>query len=526
MDAYVQLALLEKARRVFSVGDDTFLSFPVLAPLTMTADALAAVAAPQTGSDLAAAADFARMVNFIPRDTVATIDGGGTLWELYGEVLSRAQVGEGVDDPTAKQRYDAAVAFLYQDSTDGLRQETETYRSYRQYRDAWISAQEDFRAKQLTGQTSTDSAVQQQWAEQEPVLRAHIAAAEADWGTLGHRAEVEAALTIVESANSANPLLRWRDWRNAFNPDIDMLTDSAGGRFAPTGYSPVNLKEATAWSRFELSESEVTALVAEAPEELRNALRDDPDPITQVAFDYRSVVLTRPWFSAAALTSRIWRLPDGDNALSDGAQPPGGRCPAYVAALVLMRNLEVHRPSGTAGGEGAVSLDPLVFRIPPHLLTKRLLPPPEEENQKWKLRTEVLKGFTVEADPQLIAPEEVTKFRPITSREFQATNKIAAVDKGLLSTTALRASGIGFTSLVEKQPGLLLRSRLRNPAWRDAILAEGVGINVGAVDATPPPPEPAPPAPVPQPSTDDITVLAFICKRLPKTPDPLPDMHW
>lgn len=523
MDAYVQLALLEKARRVFSVGEDTFLSFPVLAPLTLTTDALAAVASPQSASDLAAAADFARMVNFIPRDTVATIDSGGTLWEVYGEVLSRAEVGVGVDDPTAEQRYKAAASVLYQDTGDSLRQETEIYRSYRQYRDAWISAVEDFRVKQLTGQTSSDPAVQVQWAQQEPVLRANIAAVEAEWGTLGHRAEVEAALTIVESANSANPLVRWHDWRACFNPDIDMLTDAAGGRFAPTGYSPVNIKEATAWSRFELTGSEVATLVAEAPEELRNALQDDPDPITQVAFDYRSVALTRPWFSPAALTSRIWRLQDGDAALSDGATPPEGRCPAYVAALVLMRNLEVHRSGVGDGGSGSVSLDPLVFRIPPHLLTTRILPPQEEENQKWKLRTEVLKGFTVDADPQLIPHEELTKFGPVVAREFQSTSRVAPVEKGLLNIAAPKAFGATFSPIAERHRGDLLASQLRSAAWRDAILTAGAGPRIGTVD---PPPPPSDPVPGPQPSTDDITLLAFICKRLPKTPDPLPDMHW
>ena len=274
----------------------------------MTADALAAVASPRTATDVAAAADFARMVNFVPRDTVATIDGGRTLWEIYGDVLSQAQVGAGVDDAGAKQRYDTAVAALYQDGADGLRQETEAYRSYRQYRDGWIAAQEDYRSKRLTAQTSDDAAVQWQWTEQEPVLREHITAAESDWRTLGHRDEIEAALAIVELVSSANPLVRWHDWRAAFNPDIDLLTDTAGGRFAPTGYSPVNLKDSTSWSRFELSSPEVQALVSEAPEELQRALHDDPDPVTKVAFDYRSVALTRPWFSEAALTSRIWLL--------------------------------------------------------------------------------------------------------------------------------------------------------------------------------------------------------------------------
>ncbi len=456
MDAYVQLALVEKARRVFSVGADTFLCFPVLAPLTMTADALAAVASPRTATDVAAAADFARMVNFVPRDTVATIDGGRTLWEIYGDVLSQAQVGAGVDDAGAKQRYDTAVAALYQDGADGLRQETEAYRSYRQYRDGWIAAQEDYRSKRLTAQTSDDAAVQWQWTEQEPVLREHITAAESDWRTLGHRDEIEAALAIVELVSSANPLVRWHDWRAAFNPDIDLLTDTAGGRFAPTGYSPVNLKDSTSWSRFELSSPEVQALVSEAPEELQRALHDDPDPVTKVAFDYRSVALTRPWFSEAALTSRIWRLADGD-ALSDGGDPPTGTCPAYVAALVLMRNLEVHRPSGKGTSRGS-----LVFTIPPRFLVDRIVPSQAEESEKWRQRTRVLKEYAVVPDDKPVQPELVKGFSTITAREFRTT-KVAAVDRGLLGGDALKNASVDFTPRVLRNPsGVRLVDRLRS----------------------------------------------------------------
>ena len=42
-----------------------------------------------------------------------------------------------------------------------------------------------------------------------------------------------------------------------------------------------------------------------------------------------------------ALTSRIWRSSDPDLILSDGVAPPTGCCPAYVSAVVFIRNLKV-----------------------------------------------------------------------------------------------------------------------------------------------------------------------------------------
>jgi hypothetical protein len=133
----------------------------------------------------------------------------------------------------------------------------------------------------------------------------------------------------------------------------------------------------------------------------------------------------------------------------------------------------------------------------------------------------VLKDFTVEQGPRLIPPEVVKRFTPITALEFQATNKVAAVDRGLLESAVVKHANVAFSPAVAiEQPGLLLRNRLKSPAWAAAILADGVG-------AAAPAPEPPAPQPAPQPSTtSDITVLAFICKRLPKTPDPLPDIQW
>jgi hypothetical protein len=32
--------------------------------------------------------------------------------------------------------------------------------------------------------------------------------------------------------------------------------------------------------------------------------------------------------------------------------------------------------------------------------------------------------------------------------------------------------------------------------------------------------------PTSRPPADEIAILAFICKRLPKTPDANPDLHW
>src|SRR5690348_7483383 len=143
IDAYVQVALIEKAKRVFVADPSVFLSFPLLSPLGYQPETLAALAAPSTPSDFAAAADFARAVNFLPRDMVASGLGDRYLWDIYGEVLTRAEVAKGDGPGTGPG---GGASLLYDVAPGGTRTESAVYRAYRQYRDAWIVAREDYGA--------------------------------------------------------------------------------------------------------------------------------------------------------------------------------------------------------------------------------------------------------------------------------------------------------------------------------------------------------------------------------------------
>ena len=176
-----------------------------------------------------------------------------------------------------------------------------------------------------------------------------------------------------------------------------------------------------------------------------------------------------------------------------------------------MRNLEVHRPSGKGTSRGS-----LVFTIPPRFLVDRIVPSQAEESEKWRQRTRVLKEYAVVPDDKPVQPELVKGFSTITAREFRTT-KVAAVDRGLLGGDALKNASVDFTPRVLRNPsGVRLVDRLRVPGWATKFIV------AGDAAAESPPPDPAP-AEVP---SSDVTVLAFICKRLPRTPDPLPDMQW
>lgn len=479
MDAKVQLALIEKAKRVFAPDAGTMLSFPLLSPLTFTPGEIDALSSPDTTADYIAAGDFSRTVNFLPTDLVATAT-ERMLWDVYRDVLERAEVACGSAAATAPSPADAAL--LYTAGPDGTPVESEAATRYRQYRDAWIVACEDYASHALTGQLSTDDAVRRQWTEvEEPALRAKRDAALEAWKTLGGRAAIERAREAERAAAAADPRLRWKEWVDGFDADLDMLTDTTGFRFPVTGVSPVDFARSDAWLHFDLSGQEIETLAAGAPERLRGMLGNGADgAIESVSFDYRSVAIVRPWFRPDVFTSRLWRTSDPGLALSDGGDPAAGACPAYATAMVFIRNLKVVE-------RGFAS--PRPFR----LLKFTLMP------QVGTTRAALVRRL-----PAMAAAAPPPEPAPAAHRQFQ---RLAAAGFALAPARLSAAGQVRRALEAERSTAVFATSSIRLPH---------------EVFGNPPPPPPA----EPEPPDDSLSVLAFICRRLPKAPDPMIDLRW
>lgn len=507
MDAYVQVALMEKVKRTFALDDQSFLSFPVITPVSFQPASLAALLAPSSTADYAIAADFARVVNFIPRDGVAVPDQTSYLWDIYGDVLAHAQPASGVDDPAVEAHQAAAEAVLYEISTDGSRSETQEYVDYRRYRDAWFTAQENYNAQRITAEATSDQAARKQWDDvYEPQLRTVIDQALSDWQTLGHRAEIERALAEVAAAAANNPAARWSEWRASFNPDIDLLTD-IGSQYAPTGFSPTDINSDSNWLHTAMDSDEIAKLVSGAPPGLHVEATGDAE---RIEWEYRAVSIMRPWFNPAVLTSRIWRDGPGQEPLSDGGDPPQGRLPAYVTALILLRHLKVQ----TKNAEPATPSGPFKFTLDAKFLTKRkLLITPQT---MMRVRDPaVVAAASSPSSPRAVAARG---FKQLRRHSFVAIERQTPA----LSRTMIRANAIGdlqrsaAISGHRLPPGASILRRehidLPRPLGRP-----GPGGSAHPV---------APSTPAPHPADETVSVLAFICNRLPKAPDPLATLSW
>jgi hypothetical protein len=509
VDPDVLLALMTKARLVFETPG-TFLSFPVLWPITKSPEQLTFTTdGALSVQDLSELTEFALLTNIMPSGPIAPTPSDEMLWDVCREVLDTAERATGSMSPSEQAQYEQALAYLYEPAAPGqvVRADSPALRDYRQYRDAAITAQERYNAAKLTATTSTDPAVAAQWAVDEPALRAQVAAAVAAWAGPGHRDQVEAALEVELTMGARSPQRLWAQWQTAFQPTIDTTTDTMRVETATTLFVPTDIFDSQDWPTLTLDATETSALLAQADPRLKAALgQGSTDDIESISFEFRSVGLIRPWFPKAMLRADFWRLgPDGGE-LSDGADPATGRCPSYVSGLVFARNILVRR---------------------------RQQPPLRVDGAQWR-------------NLVLLQTDQVQRLQA-SGIQIQVRDHRGADPAHMSALPAL------FTAMAKPgsgtaQPRIATNAVVRDHRGQDGPVVRdhrhGTGLEGQVFTSLPRAqlplggtvvwnqPAPVPAAPVPKPPdpvgpvSTDITILAYICTRVSRCPDPNPHLRW
>jgi len=158
MDSAVQLALMTKAKKEFG-AEDTFLSFPV-SPLPHTKRQLDffaqqdATALRQSLQNLQA---FSTLVNLIPSDEAWLPTETRFLWDVYEQMLKEAQFASSTRTPEEEAEYQRALAYLRLAGDGGVWEESAPVKAYRQHKDAYVLAQQNYLAAKSTAECGTDA---------------------------------------------------------------------------------------------------------------------------------------------------------------------------------------------------------------------------------------------------------------------------------------------------------------------------------------------------------------------------------
>jgi len=521
MDAAVQLALMAKAKKVFGT-EGAFLSFPV-APLPYTRPQLEFF--DDKDADAARASDqnlaqFSALVNLIPLDEAWLPTETLFLWQVYEEVLKgNYAISSRTDEEEAA--YQAAGAFLGSIPAGGGWQDSPAVSAYKTCEDAVRIAQEQYLAVKSTAESSSDPEQQKRWREvDEPAARAGLDALNARWLAEGQKNEVEQARARRANLGARSPLQTWQQWRSRFNPDIDTVTDTSNFTVFPSPFAPRNALDEGAWKTFQLTKDELPALLEEIPAPLKErfGVAAPPASVLSIDFEFSSALIQREWFASDALKARFWRFADGTAHLSDGAAPPSGRCPAYVTAVVFGRRVKMET-IGAAAPQQAFE----AIRFPAAAAGQvRLAQIPAERLAAPAAVSDRLARLIKETPPRLLAT------RPVLNIQERATVPPVAGVQAMGAT-----AGTPMVRAAHLESIAAVRPILRPPAKNGPAIEARINPrhelarNLPTRPGTPNIPIVRPRRQVTQVTPDDqIFILAFVCKEVPKCPDPDPALQW
>jgi hypothetical protein len=511
MDSAVQLALMSKAKKVFG-AHDTFLSFPV-SPLPHTKrqlDFFAQDNADALRQSLQNLQAFSTLVNLIPDDEAWLPTETRFLWDVYDQVLKEAEFASSTRTPAEEAAYQQALAYLRVAGEGGAWEDSAPVKAYRQHKDAYLLAEQKYLAAKSTAESASDLAQQRRWREVgEPAQRAELDALKARWKIVGHRDEVETAQLHVVSLGARSPIQTWAEWNSRFNREIDTLT-GASDNFTvfPSLFSPSNALEEGAWQPFQLSEHEIKTLLNEAPAELRSRLAADTmtSSVTSVNFEFSSAAILRPWFVSDVFRARFWRFADASRIISDGGTPPKGVCPAYVTAIVFARRVAVEQKRSEPRQGGAVPFDGFRFTVAVANQQRFTKAPPQV----------LVAAQTGHGQRSVNVTSPAMTVRPVPGMSPKAGNirvanpqmmRAAAMNPAMVRPVTAQEASARSLRILTAAPV----TRLPQAAVHAAASAAPSPSNSPSAAATP---------------DDAIYILAFICKALPKTPDPDLALQW
>ena len=526
MESQVSLALAVKLAKIFE-SDTSYLSFPLGTGFSYRY--LGFMKPPeQSGLSLQEQlndkADFARLLNIVPSDGPAFIgDASRLLWQRLVQVLEEARFPASGLSAQEEQTLAKAIEFLTDTVvlSDGsaIAVNSAALNRYYEFKTLRDQAEMAYLDEKISVEMSTGpegEALQRRWKEfRERQLLDVLQVADDNWNNLGFRQQVQAA---QRTRADLEPKRDLSAYRSNYLADIALsqLADinAVGLETCVTFFSPLDAFEpGTAWNSVTLTRAEMAALIAEAPANLRQTFggAESSGDFESVSLELNNVAVIRPWFRQDFFASRTWDVPAAQR-VSDGGTPRQGEIPAYITSMLVARNVVVRRRRTQAP--------------PPTPVVLPILSAVALQSLKLERASPAARAGAGAAVPVSSSP---------------VIRKAASVQ--LLGA---KAASVGVTSMAAARPlaaNVALRPTLdaRAPTaasgasvTRVALAREltearyvGTTIRSPAPPKAPPPPEPAPADVVEERySFDGVTVLAWVCKRVPRCPDPDPALTW
>ncbi|PGM06397.1 hypothetical protein [Bacillus thuringiensis] len=375
MEEKLSLALAVKLMKIYEKDENQFLSFPM--GLTYSYRSLDFM---KEESDLSALerlhykADFARMVNLIPADGVPIFSPSGVfLWNEMKDILTKAEFATNTLSQEEEKQLKDAKDFLTGEKVEADGTKTlipsEEVQTYNNYKIEFEEANDSYLAEKLTIENATGEEAEKlkkAWeTTRESKLRDIKDQAMLNWINLGYKNEVEAYQKQRNILEVKKYSVLYRDeYLNDINIAEIADAESQGIPFCVTYFNPRDaFDQNQPWINIPLIKEEIDSLVQQAPDALKGvfSVEQENHNILSMSLEYKYVGIKRPWFRPEFFHSRFWKMSD-NSVVSDGANPRHGRVPAYITGMLVVRNIMVTKKKET--NEDKANVLPILNKAP------------------------------------------------------------------------------------------------------------------------------------------------------------------
>lgn len=352
----------------------------------MTDADFAALRAERTTLLYVQAESLAHLVDFVPDVSgwkkeggtgLAVLENEGPLSDIYQYTLRMSQVMAHELDEKTKQKLEKFRSLLVveKEKTNIVTDEVETVieespmvKVYNEKMAAYVEALEEYNSYRIAALAGNDPVAVQRWALNAKNYYNKVKAARASWETAGYKNEYEQIQAFINQVMQRDMSMLKQEYKEVLER-ATLTGISSGSDFLYTTLSPMGFVNSKGWTQITFDKSDysdhyrnlaksnsssigITTRSIFHSHKSEHSWEEDQQDQSQyfnlsdmsISFEICQVNIVRPWFKTAFLTSKYWRFdPSATKGeyLSDGAERPSGKMPAYPTSIIFIRNLKI-----------------------------------------------------------------------------------------------------------------------------------------------------------------------------------------
>lgn len=231
------------------------------------------------------------------------------------------------------------------------------------------------------------------------------------WIAEGYKNDIERAIHEKAALQSQG---FYPDWQEKLF-DFEMAKISrinSNLEYYETAYTPSQIvKEKSGWSEVSLNNQEIESLFHTMSEKLslknRSKISHNSLNIKNLKAKFANLIIHRPWFEDGLFENKFWKLPDYFDKVSDGDDPADGLIPNYLYSMLIVKDVRINLEESVHNLD-IIEKDTLqTMNIGPLLMMKpQMMESTLQLKSVEKVDAKLMKGSLADLNPKFMMPKQ------------------------------------------------------------------------------------------------------------------------